>query len=167
MEVRDPTPNRRTNKPNYGIEMKTIIALIDFSDLTKKVIETASQIASSYASTLWLLHVIDPDFAGFEVGPQLGCGTKPAQANTEKSALEGLAKKLEIGEGRIETLLVRGNVVDSVLDESKRLHADLLVTGSHGHGTIYTMVVGSVSNGLLRQSTVPLLIVPHRGHATT
>ncbi len=32
--------------------------------------------------------------------------------------------------------------------------------GSHGHGAAYDMVVGSVSNGFIRESKRPVLVVP-------
>ena len=57
--------------------MKNIIALIDFSEMTNSVVEKAAEVAERFSSTLWLLHVADPEFDGFEAGPQLGCGSRP------------------------------------------------------------------------------------------
>jgi len=49
-----------------------------------------------------------------------------------------------------------------VIAEAERLPADLIVLGSHGHGAVYNMLVGSVAEGIVRASAVPVLLVPAR-----
>ena len=50
--------------------------------------------------------------------------------------------------------------VEVILDEANKLNIDLIVVGSHGHGAVYHLMVGSVSQGVLHQSTCPVLVVP-------
>ena len=38
--------------------------------------------------------------------------------------------------------------------------AGLLVVGSHGHGGLHHLLVGSVTEAVLRQSTIPVVVVP-------
>ena len=59
-------------------------------------------------------------------------------------------------------LLVQGPTVGTILDQAKRLNADLIILGSHGHGAVYRAVLGSTSEGVLHGSKVPVLIVPTR-----
>ena len=49
-----------------------------------------------------------------------------------------------------------GETIAKVADTGK---FDLLVMGSHGHGALATLVMGSVTTQVLANSTVPLLIV--------
>jgi nucleotide-binding universal stress UspA family protein len=42
------------------------------------------------------------------------------------------------------------------------LEVELIVLGSHGHGLLFDALVGSISAGVLRKSTLPVLIVPIR-----
>ncbi|MEO8353471.1 MAG: universal stress protein, partial [Chthoniobacteraceae bacterium] len=38
--------------------------------------------------------------------------------------------------------------------------ADMIVMGSHGHGSFYELLVGSVTSGVLRDARCPVLVVP-------
>src|SRR6266478_4614459 len=53
-----------------------------------------------------------------------------------------------------------GAVVEEVLNEADVVNADLIVLGTHGHGAMYNLLVGSVTKGVLRRSTRPVLLVP-------
>ncbi len=60
----------------------------------------------------------------------------------------------------VESLLVQGTAVEVILDEASKLKTDLIVVGSHGHGAVYHLMVGSVSEGVLHRSTCPVLVIP-------
>jgi nucleotide-binding universal stress UspA family protein len=63
-------------------------------------------------------------------------------------------------------LVVQGPTVATILDEAVRIGAELLVVGGHGRGAAYDLVVGSVSAGVIRKATVPVLVVPEKGTGT-
>ena len=140
--------------------MKNILVLIDFSEMTKPLIEKGAEISAAFSCKLWLIHVMDPDFQGFEVGPQLGCGSRPPPSSYEHTLLNEHVARLQ-GEGiDAESLIVKGATVQTIFDEAERIGTDLMILGSHGHGALHNMLVGSVSNGILSQATCPLLILP-------
>ncbi|MEJ2541282.1 MAG: universal stress protein [Gemmatimonadota bacterium] len=57
-----------------------------------------------------------------------------------------------------------GPVVDSLLHRAEAVDADLLVSATHGRGTISRAWLGSVADGLLRHTDRPLLLVrPEKG----
>jgi nucleotide-binding universal stress UspA family protein len=58
----------------------------------------------------------------------------------------------------VEEQLVRGPAVQSLVAAAER--ASLLVVGTHGHGPAIGALLGSVSNGVLHKSTVPVVVVP-------
>jgi len=62
----------------------------------------------------------------------------------------------------LTALLLQGPTVETIISEAGRLPASLIVLGSHGHGRIYDVLVGSVSEGIVRASKVPVLLVPAR-----
>ena len=60
-------------------------------------------------------------------------------------------------------LLVMGSVVDKTLEQARRLHAEMILMGSHGHSAIYDLLVGSATESVLRHADRPVLVVPARG----
>ena len=61
----------------------------------------------------------------------------------------------------VTPLLIQGATVATIIEESSKLKADMIVIGSHGHGALYKTLVGSVSEGIIRKAACPVLIVPH------
>jgi len=57
-------------------------------------------------------------------------------------------------------LMVQGQTAESILKEADRLKAELIVIGSHGHGAVHHLLVGSVSEHVLRKAKCPVLVVP-------
>jgi nucleotide-binding universal stress UspA family protein len=112
-----------------------------------------------------LLHVAapDPDFVGFEAGPQSVRDDRAGELRGEHRELQRRAETLRRQGIDAEAFLVQGPTVDTILDRLEHLGADLLVLGSHGHGALHRMLLGSVSRGVLRRTTRPVLVVPARG----
>ena len=57
-------------------------------------------------------------------------------------------------------LLSQGSVVDVILQKSKQLGIDIIIVGTHGHGGVHHMIFGSVSEGVLRNTSCPVLVIP-------
>jgi len=142
--------------------MKTILAAIDFSDVSDEVVRQASQIASKFSAHLWILHVAapDPDFVGYEVGPQ---HVRDWRANTlleERKDLQNRADALEKQGVEATPIMAQGPTAETILKQASELEADVVVLGSHGHGALYELLVGTVTEALIRSSKFPLLVVP-------
>ncbi|MBE0585939.1 MAG: universal stress protein, partial [Desulfofustis sp.] len=61
-------------------------------------------------------------------------------------------------------LLVQGATAETIVDKANKLEIDMVIVGSHGRGAMYQLLVGSVSEGVLRGAACPTLVVPTRGH---
>ena len=72
-------------------------------------------------------------------------------------ALAGLPEEL-----RATGELLYGEVVDELSVVGER-GVDLLVCGSRGYGPVRRVLLGTVSSALLRQASVPVLVVPRAG----
>lgn len=142
--------------------MNEIVAALDFSPITALVVRQASVLAAAFSAELTLLHVAapDPDFVGFETGPQTVRDGRAKELRAERRELERMAEELRERDLRVRVLMVQGPTVEKILSEAKRLGADALVLGSHGHGAAYRALLGSVSEGVVRSAACPVLVVP-------
>ena len=53
-----------------------------------------------------------------------------------------------------------GAVAEEILNQADVLNPDLIVMGTHGHGAMYNLLVGSATKGVLKHSRRPVLLVP-------
>ena len=140
--------------------MKTILVPVDFSDATPGLIETAKKFATTFGSRVVLLHVSEPepDFVGFEPGPMAVRQTVARDLKGEHEKLEAL--KAACGLSDVLALHIQGPAIEKILHEATAQSADLIVMGSHGHGALYELLVGSVTAGVLKDAQCPVLVVP-------
>jgi nucleotide-binding universal stress UspA family protein len=82
------------------------------------------------------------------------------QADYELSLglLQQIANTTGISEA--DCLCERGSAVDKILDTASRIHADVIVLGTHGHGRLFHTMFGSVRESLLRDAPCPVVVVP-------
>ena len=72
--------------------------------------------------------------------------------------------KHHLGDHTIQTLVAEGDCAESILISAKDLHVDIIVMGSHSRKWLENIVMGSVTEKVLRHTTVPLFIVPTKKH---
>ena len=143
-------------------EFKNIIVAVDFNDAVGILLGYAEAVALKFESKIWVLHVTapDPDFVGYEPGPQYirdfrADELKDEHKNLQKISNMFLDKKIESA-----ALLIQGSTVETVLNEAKKLHADLLIVGNHKHSFLHNLLSESVSLELLKNGNIPLLTIP-------
>lgn len=142
--------------------MKTIVALVDFSDVTFKVLKQAHTLAKALNSHVVIMHVVPEEPVVIDFGLSATV-MRPASEETVKADQD---KLLEIQES-LEKNGVPASIhqfptatMADILGECEKLPADLIILGSHGHGAIYNLLVGSVTAEILKQATCPVLVVP-------
>ena len=71
-----------------------------------------------------------------------------------------MIQKKHLGDVTIQTDLKEGDFADSILAAAKEFHADIVVIGSHSRKWLENIVMGSVTEKVLRHTSIPLFIVP-------
>jgi len=144
--------------------MKILVA-VDLSESTEKIVKEVEKIAQALSAKVYLLHVAEPepDFVGFEVGPQTVRDSLSISFHGKHRQLQTMAERLR--EARLDTtaLLVQGATAETILNEALKLDVDMIAVGSHGRGAMRKLLVGSVSEGVLHKSECPILVVPTHG----
>ncbi len=145
--------------------MSTLLVCVDFSNVTSALIEAAERQSRALGADVVLLHVApqEPDFVGFEVGPEPVRHIVAQRLREEHRQVQQLADALRARGIEAQGLLVMGSVVDKTLEQARRLHAEMILMGSHGHSAIYDLLVGSATESVLRHADRPVLVVPARG----
>jgi nucleotide-binding universal stress UspA family protein len=139
-----------------------ILAAVDFSPVTDAVLTALGRIGAMTAVKVHLAHVAPPEpaFVGYGAGPDLVREQVAAELRTHRKQLQDLAERLREGGIEATALMLQGPTVDTLIAESVKLQAGLIVLGSHGHGAVYDLLVGSVAEGVVKRSRVPVLLVP-------
>jgi nucleotide-binding universal stress UspA family protein len=139
-----------------------VLVAMDLSESSDALLKGVSQWAQQFPADYWLVHVAepDPDFMGYEPGPQTVRDQVAAKFHKEHQRLQKAAEDLKALGVKATALLVQGATIECLLSEASRLKADMIVVGSHGHGPVHQLLVGSVSEGILRKATCPVLVIP-------
>jgi nucleotide-binding universal stress UspA family protein len=58
-----------------------------------------------------------------------------------------------------ETLIKTGAPAEIIVQTAKEQNCDLIVMGTHGHGTFADVFVGSTAKWVIRQSSIPVLVI--------
>ena len=144
-----------------------ILVAVDLSDATGRVVQVAERIAAPMSGVVRLLHVAEaePDFVGFDAGPDVVRDQVAKEYRDEHRSVQAHADALRAANIDASALLIKGPIIETILNEAKRFEADLLIVGSHGFGAIYDLLVGSSSRGVLKDTDIPVLVVPIRDGA--
>jgi nucleotide-binding universal stress UspA family protein len=164
----------KTEKIKPTKATKVLIAL-DYDKSSGKVAQTGYDMAKAMNAEVTLLHVIsDPVYySSTEYSPILGLtgslGVEPSIAESidrlKEVTQNFLAdEKNRLGDEKIQILLKEGDFADTILKTAKKLHASVIVIGSHSSRWLEDIVMGSVTNKVLRNTTIPLFIVPTKKH---
>jgi nucleotide-binding universal stress UspA family protein len=150
-------------------EINRILCPVDLSDVSRNAIDHAVLLARWYKAGITALHVCNPmviPMADFTV-----VGTVPPPVLTEDEINELRARVRACFEAPgpidVDVLVEDGHPANQILARAKALPADLIVIGTHGAGGFQHLVLGSVTEKVLRQATCPVLTVPPHARTTS
>lgn len=141
-----------------------ILVAVDLSPASEEVVKTAGNVAKLTGAKIYVLHVAEPepDFVGYDAGPEVVRTQVAGELRREHRSVQALAERLRVEGLDATALLIRGPTVETTLKEADSLEAELIVVGTHGHGAVYDVLIGSYSAGIIRRSELPVLVVPIR-----
>ena len=157
------------------VKIKKILIALDYNPTAQKVAEVGFTLAKSMGAEVTLLHVMsDPKYySSMEYSPIMGFNGYINMSKLSLESIVGLKKasqeflvktKQHLGDNTIQILIEEGDCAESILKAAKHLHVDVIVMGSHSHRWLENMLMGSVTEKVLRHTTISLLIVPTKRH---
>ncbi len=141
-----------------------ILVPVDFSDHSLSAVRLAVDLARVYGSHVTLLHVgVVPHIYATELGLAGSAGPVFAEmsqtvAREQRHRLERVAKE-EIPDTIGQDMIVReGFPPEELLAQVTAGQHDLVVMGTHGRTGLGRVLLGSVTERVLRECPVPVLV---------
>ncbi len=156
-------------------QMKKVLIALDYDPSAKKVAELGYSLSQAMNADVILLHVLADNayYSILPVSPIMEFGgfenydfSQMANLNGLKKAAEYYLEKIagHLGNQSIQIVIEEGDLADSILNTAKHFHANLIVMGSHSRRWLEQVLIGSSTEKVLRQTTIPLLVVPIKEH---
>jgi len=143
-----------------------ILVPVDYSENSRASVRFAATLAASLGASLDIVHVWDrPSYVSDAVmvkrpGQEHCSLADLIRENAEHDMTEFL-KTVDLPAGvKVGHRLCSGDTVSTLIAEVKKGEHDLLVVGTHGRTGLAHMLLGSVTEKLIRMSPVPVLTVP-------
>jgi nucleotide-binding universal stress UspA family protein len=153
--------------------IRRILVPTDFSATSDAALEWAKTIAGTLGASLHLLHVFEDPYVGAVGAPfaaEAYIAPTPAMgAALFEEAGARLSHRLTAAEHaryRASSKIVTGASVPAILDYARDHNIDLIVMGTHGRTGLAHVLIGSVTERVVRLSDCPVLTV-HQRHART
>ena len=155
-------------------EIKKILYATDLSKSARHAFSYAASIANTYGAAITVLHVLGPipsddyvsdlsAYLGNEKWEEIRSKLEEETINDIKARIdkfcEGVTGETSCEFTVDEILVKRGNPVEEILREAEERDFDMVVMGTHGHGTLADTMMGSTARRVLRRCSKPVLVV--------
>ncbi len=166
------------------VEIKKILYATDLSENARYAFAYAVSLADLYRAAITFIHVLpevphklDKSVIGY-ISEERWEEIKSQNIEEAKEAIIGKrrdhpairdalhqfsenVKENHEGDGFVtdDIIVVRGNPVEEILKYAEDINCDLIVMGTHGHGTLADAMIGSTARRVLRRSAKPVLVV--------
>jgi len=133
--------------------LKKILAPTDFSELSAEGVRYACHLARDVGAQVIVLNVIVLDESNT---------TGKGEMERHKQRLEEFVGKTisHRADLKIREVVVAGQPYGAIVNCAEHEKVDLIVMSTHGRGGLSRMLIGSVTDKLLRSATCPVLVVP-------
>jgi nucleotide-binding universal stress UspA family protein len=148
------------------IKIKQILCPVDFSECSSHALTAAAMLAKAHGASLAVVHVA---FMPLPVAPMPLEGTVPIDFTLTPVQREHLGSVLaEFVHARVAGAPATSEVIEApvvhteIVAQASRLHADLIVMGTHGRSGFQRLFLGSVTEKVVRTAPQPVLTVGAR-----
>jgi nucleotide-binding universal stress UspA family protein len=165
------TTQNQTQKTFESTPVKKILIAIDYNAYAQKVAEAGYSLAKSLNAQVVLLHslVDDSNYTALDYNPVMGYGDfnhvyyhgMIDKSDLRKSAQYFLDKVKEyLNDASLQTIIEEGDAADTTIKIAEKNDCDIIVVGSHSRRWIEQVVMGQVTERILRRTDRPVFIVP-------
>ena len=143
-----------------SIEVRKILAPIDFSDNSQAILDWAAHLALEHESQLLLLHAyhLPVEFQQLE-GAYLPADFWASVRTEAETALDRSAQTLRDQGVQVGTIVCEGYAATVIVEEAERRGVDLIVIGTQGRSGLKHLLLGSIAERVVQKAHCPVLTV--------
>lgn len=160
-----PLSSERLPTDRRGMRIQKILVPTDLSPEGERAFPAVAELARQHRATIVLLHVVE------------SVGAVPIKESVQRQkVLPGTAQELDRARTVLELrraafpadanvamdVVIAPSVPHAVVDYAERNACDLIALSTHGRQGFRRMIVGSVTEAVLRQARVPVLVFPRQ-----
>ena len=135
-----------------------IIVAVDFQKHTQKLVDFAIDLANRLNGKLTIIHVLNIVIPYTDYSPESSKNFDEKLLAHVENKMEILVEQCQISFPACKGVVVRGEVIESIVDFTKEARADLLIMGTHGGKGIEKILLGSVAERVLKRASCPVLM---------
>ena len=148
--------------------LKKILFSTDLSELSLCALPYAIQLARQFGAELHCLHVIDESYQYWlgtadNVAPAV-IPVEDVRQSSQKQLDEFVAKHLDVEGVEVKAQLVVGRPFVEIIRYARDTEIDMIVIATHGRGGLASVLLGNVTEKVVRKSPCPVLTVRHPEH---
>jgi nucleotide-binding universal stress UspA family protein len=148
---------RRVTHSSFAINR--ILVPVDFSDCSRKALRYAIPLAKEHAAAITLLYVVPKQYTTYDYGgPNMPSFEAHLFVNAEKRLHDLLEEEVR-AQVPADAIVRDGSAVEDILEAAEKLPADLIVISTHGHTGFKHILLGSVTEQVVRRAPCPVLVV--------
>lgn len=137
----------------HDVEIRKILLGYDGSESSENAADLARSLAHAYGASIILVHAY----------PRLPRITQPSMDDVQeiheaREFVEGLVKRLTDDELEVLPDVLEGPPAEAILNAAEAHDADLIIVGRRGLGKFSGLLLGSTSDRVLQDATVPVLV---------
>lgn len=137
-----------------------ILVPVDESEAAMRALQEACQLAQSTNAAIYAVHILDyAQVAWSNTGLVQNDAQKPQDAVIERT--KQIFQQYQVN-GETEVLNNTGEKIAQIIVSKAQENAcDLIIMGTHGLTGLMHLLMGSVAEGVLRLSKVPVMLIRH------
>jgi nucleotide-binding universal stress UspA family protein len=142
--------------------IRRILVAVDFSPASNEALTSALKLARSVAAEVHVIHIVDNLALALAELPRYAY-LRDLRAESEQVAREQI--KSLVSSERVTSVRIQSEVVTAaapataIVEYARRADVDLIVMGTHGHGELGRLVLGSVADRVIRTASCPVLTI--------
>jgi nucleotide-binding universal stress UspA family protein len=147
------------------MKVKRIVVPTDFSEFSLQALQDAVDLGKAFKARIFLLHCVEPIYFAtpdmYVPSTSVGMLLQEQRQSAEKQ-LARLARVLEKRRVPVRTVLATGSPHHEIVENARKLGADLIVMSTHGRSGFAHLVMGSVAEKVVRGAPCAVLTVRAR-----